>query len=234
MRKIVAFFIAGFMCTQLTAQDLKLAFYASPTINWLNSNDNTITADGNIIGFRLDLSAQYYLTENYSVTGGIALNYGSGGTLLHESGGNFFPDSELSDDALFALANNTKVQYRLNYIELPIALRLQTTDFGELRYFAEVPTFHLSFGTRSTADISGDVASEGENIRQDIAPFQISWGLGGGAEYALSDRMHASAGLFFRSGILDVTGNDGSLLNGEKLDARNASNGLYLRLGLIF
>lgn len=220
MKNIVfIFFIFSFgFCENTNAQnDIRFGFQVSPNLTWLSSNDNTINREGVNLGLRLGVIGEYYFTERYAITGGLGFAFGQGGGLQHEVGGNFFRESDLSLANLNSgdkpLPDGVIVGYRIQYIDIPVGLKMRTDEIGYFRYFAEIPVFNLNIRTQSRGSIqgvkdNGDIIDEVNlDINRDVTPINLSWGLGGGIEYSITSNAVLIAGIYYNSSFIDVTDN---------------------------
>jgi len=207
---IIVIFAFGFQAISFAQNDIRFGFQASPNLTWLTSNDNTINRDGSNIGLRLGVMGEYYFTERYAITGGLGFAFGQGGSLNHEIGGNFFIESELSNPNLNVgpkpLPDNTTLGYKIQYIEIPVGLKMRTDEIGYFRYFAEIPVFNLSFRAQSRGSIDAEGIMEEElDINKDVTPINFAWGLGGGVEYSITSNAVLVAGLYYQSSFIDIT-----------------------------
>lgn len=231
MKQIITFTIFTLMAfTTMNAQDFRLGIQTSPTFSWMSTNQNTITGDGLNLGLEVGLLGDYYLAnDRYAISTGISLLLNQGGGLNYSVGGNLFPDSEFSSDTLLNIASGTTVDFSLQYIEIPFSVKLRGGT-GDLGYFVQIPYFSLAFPIQGRADIG---AYEDENVLASIIPISFSWGLGAGAEYQLND-LTLTAGLSYQSSILDIVEDKGTLIGGEKEDAKQNINRITLRVGIFF
>ncbi|MBP7821623.1 MAG: outer membrane beta-barrel protein [Saprospiraceae bacterium] len=244
---LLLFFVlssAGIITSGLKAQDLdnlRIGFQLSPTMSWMRTNNTKITSQGSTFGFKIGIAGEYFFSkkEYYSLTAGLNLAMGQGGRLLYGYAGNFLPNSSLSESTLHALPIDSDIKYKLQYIEIPIGLKMRTNEIGYLRYFAELPIFTLGFLTQGRGDITTvSTIAESENIKPDIAPINLYWGVGGGAEYNLTSNTSLIAGLYFQQSILDITRNKNAtkVVDGSnvKEDSKATGNSIVLRLGFAF
>ena len=217
MKKLVLA-ISFTFCLQFLAtaqlENFRLGFQASPSMSWISTNDQEINRTSSTVGISVGAIAEYFMTEQLSFTGGIGLAFNKGGTLQHEHGGNLLPNSELSNGdfntGVKPLADNVKIKYKLQYIELPFAIKLRTEEKGYFRYFAEIPIVTLGMRVQARGDIQDEnIDVQKENITGDVNFFNVQLGLGAGLEYAISENTSLVGGLYFHAGITDVTGNDG-------------------------
>lgn len=201
---------AQFLMSQ--SENLRLGFQMSPTITTLKSSDSGIETMGGNLGIVIGAIGEYYLTERFAVTTGLNLSFHQGGKLVHVIGGNFWPESELSDDLLNTgdkpLLDGTKLTYSLQSLEIPFSLKIRSNEIGYFRMFAEIPMLNFSFVTQARGDIEGDgVSVEKENIRRDISSANLWLGFGAGGEYALSETNSLVFGFYYNWSIVDVTNN---------------------------
>lgn len=246
----------AFLFLQLAAQAqaLRIGFQTSPMISWINNNDNLIIRNKGNLGLKLGTMADIYFKDNYSFTTGLTLAFHEGGEFLYEIGGNYLPLSDLSDPALNTgdkpLPDGVRIRYNVQYLEIPVGLKIRSKEYGYLRYFVEAPIFTFSALTRGRADIqTDDAVYEKENIHKDISILNIFWGVGIGAELSMSQTNSLICGLYFQSGLFDFVRDKGhrAIVNpGEdpndptddylkqNEDSRATINNLALRFGIIF
>lgn len=242
----------------LSAQDrdLRFGFQVSPLTSWIKSNDNLIVPNAGNTGIKLGATADIYFKKNYSFTLGFDLGFHEGGQFLYEIGGNYLPNSELSDEILQTgdkpLPDGVKIRYNLTYLEFPVGFKIRTKEkeTSNMRYFLEAPVFTFSFLTRGRGDIETDDAIyDQENIYKDLSVINIFWGLGAGLEYSISQNNALVGGLYFQKGFFDFTRDEGfrSIENPfqdpndpnddylKQTDDSKASVGnVVLKLGIIF
>lgn len=228
-RIIIAFILCSSIISLTQAQNkLRFGFEASPFYTWLSTDSKNLPSDGGRIGLNLVANGEYAFASNYSIRTGLGLSFGQGGSLKHNEFigvGNIFPNSPLSASSLDSIASGTVVSYRLNYLEIPFALKMKTPEYGNIKYFAEVPAFTIGLKTSARADIG---SAKDENIKGDISTFSLSWGLGAGAEYSIDGNTSIIAGLYYQTGFTDVTTDDG--IDKTKAVARR----IVLRIGVLF
>ncbi len=232
MKKLLILSVCLFSIIRVEAQDKKFraGFELSPFVSWMKTDQKTIESAGSRVGLNLASSGEYYFTENLAVRLGLGLSFGQGGTLKHNEipvgqFTNLFPDSGLSSPSLDSITRGTDIGYRLNYLEIPFALKMQTNVYGQFRYFAEIPSFTLGFRTGAKANIGG---SSGENITKDTGLINLSWGVGVGTIYNISGDTDIVGGLYYQSGFTDVTGDSGT----DK--SKGTPHRIVLRIGVLF
>ncbi|MBK7344190.1 MAG: outer membrane beta-barrel protein [Saprospiraceae bacterium] len=221
---LVLFTVVG-VGTLQAQYDFKFGFEASPFISWMSTDKKPVKSDGTNLGFQIVMNGEYYIRDRYALKGGIGISFSNGGGLLHTNGGNIFRNSDLSQDSLPTF---TSVQYKLQYVEIPLAFRMRTQEFGYIRYFAELPMFSIGINSQARADIDNISDGEDTDISRDTPFLNLSWGVGGGAEYALTSTTSLVAGIFYQQGIADVT------KDSTDDQSKAVIKRLVLRLGVMF
>lgn len=234
MKKIVA--IAAFfmlMAGLSVAQDgdLRLGFQVSPTLSFMETDDNDVNGNGPNLGLKLGLAGEIYFRENYAFIIGLGFSFNSGGTLLHDSGGAIWNDgdTEIPAGVSSTFPPGTNLKYDLQYVEIPFGLKFRTNEIGYVRYYAEVPTFNLGFRSQARGDIEYQGINEDNiDIKKEVAPLALSWGVGGGVEYNVSSGTSLVAGLAYQRLFTDVS------KDYENADSKAVINHIILRLGVLF
>lgn len=275
LRKITL--LTAFLAFVVSAQaqkEFKFGVYVEPSVSFFASNDKDVEPDGSNLGFTIGLLGEYYFgnSDNYALIMGGNFSLGRGGTLLYEDGGRLFPDSELDAESYVStstgnvgtngegllLTPGTKVKYSLNYLEIPVGLKLRTNELGEsyMRAFFQLPVLTIGIPVSARASIespnaTGFVSStgeevyytpekvKGENVYKDIFPLQIQLGAGAGVEYAPNEDggLLLTAGLFYNYGFLDAVGTNELFdltATPETNKARTGFHNIGLRLGIVF
>lgn len=207
--------------------DMRFGFEASPFISWLSSDLKTVKSDGANLGLQIFMNGEFYFREFYAIKTGLGLSFRNGGKLLHTQAGQIFPRSPLSNEGFRNMPANSSVRYKLQYVEIPFAFRMRTQEIGYTRFYAELPMFTLGICTQARGDL-GLADGDNENIARDTRWLNLSWGLGGGMEYALTSTTSLIGGLYFQQGMTDVV---------SKTDvnrSKNVLNKLVFRMGVMF
>ena len=163
MKKIALLFtFLLFMSAKIYSQtNFRFGFQVSPNFSWLSTDDKFINGNGTNLGLKLGMMGEKYFTnsENYALSFGIGFAFNQGGTLNYDSdgqfeGGNYWPESDLSDPLFRTLPEGINLKYSIQYIEIPFGLKMRTQEFGYFRYFIE-PGFNLGLKTQARGAISG-------------------------------------------------------------------------------
>ncbi len=249
MKKIAGstlFFLIAFSFlskAQNQYRDLKIGVHLSPSINWMNSQDNKINSVKSKLGLHTGMIGEWYFKEHYALTTGIGFAFGVGGTLQHEWGGKYWRLSNLGD-AYAEMPDEVKLRYRIQYLEIPFGLKLKTTPIGYLSYFIE-PGFIFNIRTQAKGKIIGaglPNATEVFTIKDEVNGMALAYRLGAGGNYQINRQMSFLFGLYFQKSFTDVTNNTGIVFDPSRgypdreplENAIDNQNSLIFRLGIIF
>lgn len=243
MKKIaLLLFFSYFLLGEAEAQKkLRFGFQASPSWSWLRTNDRKIEGVNSNWGIKLGALGEYYFTDNYAFTTGLGFGFNQGGTLQNGySRWKPWDSSDLSDIPSDTFSIETKLHYRVTYVEIPFGLKMRggSNEDSRIKFYAELPMFTLGFVTKGIGDIRGtnDQNLEDIDIREEVRGLSLSWGLGGGIEYEFASNGSLMAGIAFQKQFTDIT-RDGSVeKNGtwEKEDSKGTFGNLALKIGVFF
>lgn len=242
MKKIVialVFFAIAQIQGYAQEGDMRFGIQLSPSFSWMNTNDTRINRTSTNLGMKLGMLAEYYFRENYALSSGIGFAFNHGGTLLFEYGGNYWKNSNLGPE-LDSLPDGVKLKYGLQFVEIPLYLKMRTREFGYMRYFLE-PGIMMGFRSQARGSITGrgigDQAKEFD-IRRDVNALNLAWGLTGGFEYSLTETTSLIGGLGFQVGFADVTEDKGTIFDPQRGNQLENSKGkvsaITLKIGLLF
>ena len=239
MQKIAVLLCCCLLLTfvSLHAQEpgIRFGFQASPTISFFSTDDNLINNNGsNFPGLKLGLIGEKYFAENYAVTFGLGFAFNQGGRIAFEDnrfvGAPYWPNSDLGVDVPDTIGvNNFNLRYNIQYVEIPLGLKLRTSELGYFRYYLE-PHAVLGFRTNARGEVEGDGLSDIEkiNIQEDVNPFAFSLGIGVGTEYSISSNTVLNGGIYYQRGIIDATKD---VANGD--DAKASINTITFRIAVM-
>jgi hypothetical protein len=200
----------------MKAQDrsFRIGFQASPVLSGIHSSSNILISNGGNFGWKLGLISDIHLKNKTSLTAGANLAFKEGGEFIYEIGGNYLPDSDLSDPLLQTgdkpMPDGVKIRYKLKYLEFPVGLKFRTEPRGKMTYFLEAPIFTFSFMLKGRGDIeSEDFLYTQEDIYKDLVVPNVFLGLGAGFEFAIDHSNSLIGGLYYQRALMDATKNNG-------------------------
>jgi opacity protein-like surface antigen len=233
MKKIVAIAIFFLLVEDLLVaqdSDLRLGFQVSPVFAGMSTDDNKINGNGTNLGLKLGMVSEFFFRENYAFILGLGFAFNSGGTLRHEALGEYWQKTELPGTVTSPFPAGTDLKYNLQYVEIPIGLKFRTKEFGYLRYYAEIPVITLGFKSQARGGIEySGINEEKIDIKKEVTALALSWGLGGGVEYSISESTAIIGGIGYQQVFTDVTKDYGG-----GIDSKARINNFIIRLGVMF
>jgi hypothetical protein len=208
-------------------QNFHFGLKVAPALAWLKSDTKGYESDGSIFGFSYGLITDFNFAQRYAFGTGIDITYRGG---KFKSVENF--KTILNEDSIIS----TSSTYNLQYIEIPLILKLKTNEIGSVTYFMQIglaPGVSIRARQSYTATTQTTVAGVPHNtsasedkidVMEDINNFNLSMILGAGIEYTLSGQTVLLGGIQFNNGFLDAF--DGT----PKVN----TNYLALTLGILF
>ena len=190
----------------------RFSLYTGPTFNSLHpvtttakeGNDNySVSKTKGNVGFSLGLQADYNINDRYSVFSGLSLDWRGGSIAsLH--------DSAAISNVNYARSSN--ITYKLQYLTIPIGLKMKAAQFDKLKIFAQtgidVSVLLSAKGDYSTLDANNALKHETKVKLSDYAkavPVNVGWMLGVGAEYDITEKNSVYLTFLYRNGFSDVT-----------------------------
>lgn len=231
MKKYVYLLLFTLMCTAAQAQyrNLRLGISVEPlSLSFMDSNTPIITSDGNNFSSSAFIKAEYYFSPFFSLASGVGMTVNQGGKLVYEQGGDVWQDSELIPPTLHNLPPGASLKSKIQYLEVPIALKMRTDEIGKFRIFFEVPRITLGVTTRARGEVKTDTFDEdNQNIYPSMSWLNLSYGVMGGVEYSLTEDISAIIGINWKQGFVDITDDSG-------VDAKITSGTFGLHAGILF
>lgn len=197
----------------------RLSFVIDPSVNWMKSNNASVSKGKSTLGYDFGLNADFYLSESerYSLSSGILITNAGGELDYHSASGFKFSGTNLSA--------SPKIKYQLRYIEIPVCVKLKTAEFDQTSYWG---LFGMSgmvnIGAKGT---SSDGLLSKSSIGDEVKLFNIAMNVGVGFDYSLGGSNAISAGLVFQNGLVDVTSDNA-------FSDKSIINSLKLKIGLVF
>lgn len=231
MKKLIyVFFLCVFFGTANgQGENLRLGLTLEPfSFSWMNSNSPTIVRDKYNFSRSLYIKAEYYMSPYIAFATGVGITGNQGGQLNYENGGDVWKDSPLDPESLHNLPPGADVRSKIQYLEVPFALKLRTDEIGLFRVFFEVPRFTIGATTRGRGEVTAqDINEENQNINKSLSWFNLSYGVMGGVEYSLTEDISAIIGLNWKQGFVDVTDDSG-------VDSKITTGTFGLHVGILF
>jgi Outer membrane protein beta-barrel domain len=183
-------------------QRIGFGIHADPSVNWFSTDISQVRYNGARAGFNFGLTYNKYFAPNYSFSTGISLMR-TGGRLVSSD----TTTMEFSNSRLKVLPGNP-VEYKIQYLVIPIGLKLQTNQIGYLTFFSD-----LGLDPKIAISRKADIPSlniSGENANNEINLFNLSYHITAGIEYSLGGSTALVLGLNFDNNFLDATTDNGN------------------------
>jgi opacity protein-like surface antigen len=210
MKKIILLLTINILLSgALSAQKFHFGLGVTPAMAWLHPGSDELSGDGSRFGFNYGLITEFAFTENYSFATGL---------IFESKGGNLKSEIPMSDSL------NFHGEYKLQYVEIPLTLKMKTNPVGSISYFGQfgvAPGFLI--GAKGTLK-NGSTVVEDSDIKDDINNSNVSLIIGAGIEYILSGNTNLLLGIVYKNGFTDV-------ING---DPKANANSLGLNVGVLF
>ena len=234
MKKITTLLVFMMLMEANFASDFHFGFRASPALGWFGQVTGTsyapLESSGMKLGFAYGFMADYGFTPNYSLTTGIDVAYRNGKLKYTFADGNY---SSVYDKS-----------YSLEYLEIPLTLKLQTNEIGYIRYFGQFG-LSMDFNIRAHADYDSAVtynnnvihgSSTNNNVFSEINPFTMSLVIGAGIEYSIQGHTQLLVGITYNNSFIDIL-KDKTVTTSQGTKTLNYSaitNYIALNLGIYF
>lgn len=231
MKKYIYLLLIILFATTSHAQyrNLRLGVSVEPlSVSFMSSNTPVIVSDGRNASSSAFIKAEYYFSPFFSLATGVGMTVNQGGKLLYEQGGDVWKDSDLIPATLHNLPPGATLKSNIQYLEVPVALKMRTDEFGKLRIFFEVPRLTIGVTTRARGAVESiTINEENQNIYPSMSWMNLSYGVMGGVEYSLTEDISAIVGLNWKQGFVDITDDSG-------VDAKITTGTFGLHMGVLF
>lgn len=249
-------FIVVFVAIQtLDAQRLKLGLNSAPDISWISTNDITVKTSGAKLGYSMGVIADYLLKPRWSVELGSSLSLNQGGKIRYETGGNFWPLSELKfskyNTGHKPLKDNTTLDYNLQFWSAHLGLKKHFREKQYSKMFLTLPSIHvMKLVNARGAIVQERTVATNEDIKNDLRIYNMAVSSNIGLEKRIRPNTSVYASLEYMRFLSDLTLNNGYKSNlitvgdihdpkddiYERYDERTRAilNSLSLKIGLIF
>ena len=199
---LVLIFVILIPCISNAQPKITFGLHADPVISWFSTDLKEIKNDGARAGFNFGLSINRYFSPNYSFSTGINL-VNAGGRIVNSETTNL----RLLKNEVTAVLPGKPVIYKIQYLSIPLGLKLQTNQIGFITFFSDI-------GIDPKVVIGGkvDIPSldiTGEKALNELRFFNLSYHVTGGIEYSVGGTTALVLGLSFDNNFLDITTDSG-------------------------
>lgn len=188
--------------SSMAQQKMSFGIHADPSVSWFTSDIKEMRNDGARPGFDFGLTFNKYFSPNYAFSTGISLMR-AGGRLTSS-------DTTVMEFTRFnsTVLPGNPVVYKIQYLVIPVGLRLQTNQIGYLTFFSD-----LGLDPKIVIGGKADIPSlniSNEKATKELRIFNLSYHITGGIEYSLGGTTALLFGLNFDNNFLDITKDNGN------------------------
>jgi len=207
---VMGLFAASTMAQESDMEDRKFRFglVASPNLGWVRPNIQDFEKSGlqARLGFGYGLMMDFRFSEspNYLFSTGISMT-NNGGALIEPWDSLDIVQVNHSTTISNYFYGKVDRAYRVQYVTVPLLLKMRTNEIGYMTYFAAVG---LDVGVRTRAFANDAYTWEQDglppdqkdiNIQKDMQLFRLGINLTGGGEFNLSGKTNLYVGVGYHN-----------------------------------
>lgn len=189
-------------------KNFRFGLLVKPSISWFKPNSSGYEKEGSKMGFSYGLSTEFFLGKNYLV---------STGFFLTSLGGDFSYEGIYLDNNNINVPSEVEQSMKINYIEIPLTLKLRTNEIGYMTYYGNFGV-RTAFKYKSSSDfVYTDITNKPKVEKINTAGdafFMNSWlVIGAGAEYNIFGNTNLSFGISYNNGFMNALHTKTNLLD---------------------
>lgn len=200
----------------LRAQGIRFSIKADPQVSWVSPGNKNLDGSGSHIGLSGGLVFDRFFAENYAITTGLFV-HSTGGSITFRKPLGFGREG---NDTIYG--PDTEMKLKLQYLQIPLGLKLKTRQFGYITWFGQLGLFG-EVNLKAVADIRH--GEYGVSVAEEIRAFNAGYFIGGGLEYSLGGNTALTTGLNYSHGFTNAGSSSGVDIN---------LRSIALRLGVVF
>lgn len=236
-------------------KNFRFGIKVNPMLTWFRPDaDKSVQKDGVKAKFGYALMAEFKLAKVISFATGVGGDYEGGKLIFKDSASYYVHDGafiSVSDTAGKSVGRYLlkSRSYNINYITIPVTLKMKTKDIGGLTYYA---IFGGDIGIRTKSIVTDEVGPfsatqppagftyDPTNIdnTKDMNILRTALNVGGGFEYNLAGSTSLVVGINYRRGFMPVIKkNSEYLLEGNTSNSFKSTvlgDALLLTVGVLF
>lgn len=233
MRKTLAILSALVFTTAAIAQNegrsVRFGLKLAPNMGWIKPDTKGIKKGASKFGYSFGLMGDFMIggQGQYAFATGVLLN--------NLSGELKYPIADSSGDS-----KELAYLYKLRYIELPLTVKLKTSEIGYMTYYGQIGV-STAFNIRAKGDMEGYgpnntvVLLEDEDVADDISLFKAALVVGAGFEYNFSGNTSLLVGVTYNGAFTNLyDGVEYTDENGNKKEVKALGSYLELTTGVFF
>ncbi len=230
MKKITFLIIIALIASNAFSQKFTGGIAVSPLISFMKPDISKKIENNKVkFGFNVGLVGDINLTDNFAISTGINVNNFGGSLKYTDSISSFNVDLGTSDTS-YSLASGSIIDYKLQYVEIPISIKGKTNEIGYMTYFLRAG-INPMFRWKAKGIVNGGTIVDNESIKKEVSPLFMAYNIGGGFYYSLGGSTKVMVELVYKNGLTDITKT--TFYNVSKSD-KIILNSISLRVGILF
>lgn len=217
MKKYLFILIISLISIRSFSQNIRFTVIVDPKFSWMKSDLKGVENDGSHFGVNIGLNVDKFFAPNYALMSGISID-NTGGKLNYDKVK--YLDTKADIDSVNA---GSTLNYKLQYINVPLGLKLKTNEIGYLTFFTHLG-LNGGINIKATGEID-DYELNNQNISDEVKLFNLGYYIGAGVEYSIGGNAAVVLGLTYTNGFIDITKDSNS-----KVTLSN----LAIRVGILF
>ncbi len=210
MKKLFVIAVSALVSLPSFAQKFHFGLKGAPSIAWLKTDSKNWSSSGSKFGFSYGAVTDFNFSDNYAFSSGVDVTYRGGGLTRNDT-------------------TSFVGKYQLQYIEIPLTLKMKTGEIGYITYFGQfgfAPGVNIKAkADYTTTDYTGTYSAKDTLVGSDINILGVSMVIAGGIEYSLGGKTSLLASVVFNNGFTDIL---------DEKSAKVISNYLALNVGILF
>ncbi|WP_347157111.1 porin family protein [Pontibacter chitinilyticus] len=202
---------------------IEIGLELSPTIagnRFVAEDRYNLQKESSSLHLGVGVIADYFFAQNYAFSTG----------LLYRGKGSEISYSYSRDTGTGTVTTQGKDDISLQYVELPISLKLFTNEIapGTIAYFQ----VGGALNTKVAATVNNHKVIDGNKVGKRFNVFETDVLLGTGVEYQMGQSTKIFAGLTYHRGLTNIDDYYGDLFGDKNVSVKN--NSVSLDLGVKF
>jgi opacity protein-like surface antigen len=198
---------------------MKFTVFVEPKFSWMTPDLKNVDNDGTKLGVNIGLNVDKFFAPNYAIMTGISID-NTGGFLKYDlvSG-----KPIKTNGGMDTVPTGSTLEYKLQYINVPIGLKLKTNEIGYFTFFTHLG-INAGVNIKATGEVEG-YELENDNISDEIKLFNLGYYIGLGTEYSIGGNTAIVLGITYNNGFVDIT-----------TDSNNkvTNSNFAIRIGILF
>lgn len=230
MKKLALLIIVSFVVSNVFSQKITGGVKISPLISFMKPDVSKKIENNKIkFGFNFGLVGDLNLSDNFAISTGINVNNLGGSLKYSDSIPNFTVDLGTSD-SIYNISKGAILDYKLQYVEIPISIKGKTNEIGYITYFLQAG-INPMIRWKAKGIVNGGSIIDNESIVNEVSPLFVAYNIGGGFEYSLGGNTKVLVEVIYKNGLTDITK---TKVYGVNESDKIILNSISLSVGILF